>query len=68
MWLEVPDATVAAEHLRAAGLTPLSDPFPIATGRTVEVADRWGNVVGLTDYSAAPDRGRAGGVLNAETG
>jgi len=59
LWLEVPDATVAAASLRAAGVAPLAEPFRVATGLVVEVADPWGNVVGLTDYSAAPHRGRA---------
>jgi hypothetical protein len=27
----------------------------------VEVADPWGNVVGLTDYLHAPERARRGG-------
>lgn len=59
VWLEVPDATAAATRLRAAGV-PLTEPFRVASGRTVEVADPWGNVVGLTDYTGAPDRARPG--------
>jgi predicted enzyme related to lactoylglutathione lyase len=58
VWLEVPDAPAAAEHLRAAGISLLAEPFAVATGHVVEVADRWGNVVGLTDHSAAPERAR----------
>ncbi|WP_053914627.1 extradiol dioxygenase [Streptomyces sp. TP-A0875] len=49
VWLEVPDARAAAGALRAAGVAPLDEPFPGATGWTVEFAHSWGNVVGLTD-------------------
>ena len=64
VWLEVPDAGAAAAQLRAAGVVLLAEPFRVATGTTVEVADAWGNVVGLTDYTAAPDRGRAAGAVH----
>jgi len=56
--LEVPDARSAAEGLAAAGLAAFGPPFRVATGWTVEVADPWGNVVGLTDYSTKPDLAR----------
>lgn len=36
----------------------LADPFQVATGWTVEVADPWGNVIGFTDYTRMPERGR----------
>jgi catechol 2,3-dioxygenase-like lactoylglutathione lyase family enzyme len=49
VWLEVPD-------VRA--LSTVERPFPVATGWTVEVADPWGNVVGFTDYTTMPERGR----------
>ncbi|MEG3630895.1 VOC family protein [Streptomyces poriticola] len=58
VWLEVPDARIAAEALRAADIAPLDDPFPGATGWTVEFADPWGNVLGLTDYTKRPALGR----------
>lgn len=58
VWLEVPDAAAAATRLRAAGVTLLAEPFPVATGVTVEVADAWGNVVGFTDHTAASERAR----------
>ncbi|MBQ0828555.1 VOC family protein [Streptomyces tagetis] len=58
VWLEVPDARAAAGALRAAGVAPLDEPFSVATGWTVEFADPWGNVVGLTDYSRRPELGR----------
>ena len=32
--------------------------FEVATGWTVEVADPWGNVIGLTDYTKDPSRAR----------
>jgi catechol 2,3-dioxygenase-like lactoylglutathione lyase family enzyme len=58
VWLEVADARAATVALAAAGVTPLGEPFRVATGWTVEVADPWGNVVGFTDYTAMPERGR----------
>ncbi|MFJ4689892.1 VOC family protein [Streptomyces sp. NPDC088766] len=58
LWLEVPDARAAARALADAGIQPLDEPFPVATGWTVEVADPWGNVLGLTDYSKRPELGR----------
>lgn len=58
VWLEVPDTRAAAGKLRAAGTPLLDEPFSVATGWTVEVADPWGNVVGFTDYSKRPELGR----------
>ncbi|MGW8061858.1 VOC family protein [Streptomyces ziwulingensis] len=58
VWLEVADAREAAAALRAAGVGPLDEPFSVATGWTVEFADPWGNVVGLTDYTRRPELGR----------
>ncbi|WP_041819450.1 VOC family protein [Streptomyces davaonensis] len=58
VWLEVPDARTAARRLAEAGIAPLDEPFPVATGWTVELADPWGNVIGLTDYSKRPALGR----------
>ena len=58
LWVEVPDARVAARRLADAGITPLDPPFAVATGWTVEVADPWGNVLGFTDYSKRPELGR----------
>ncbi|MEV6119089.1 VOC family protein [Streptomyces sp. NPDC052077] len=58
VWLEVPDARSAARGLRAAGVTPLDEPLSVSTGWTVEFADPWGNVVGLTDYTKRPELGR----------
>ncbi|MBV9355253.1 MAG: VOC family protein [Chloroflexi bacterium] len=54
VWLVVADARAADAALRAAGLTPLAPPFAVRTGWTVEIADPWGNVLGLTDYTSAP--------------
>jgi predicted enzyme related to lactoylglutathione lyase len=59
VWLEVPDARRAAKELAAAGIVPLDEPFSVATGWTVEVADPWGNVIGFTDYRKRPELGRA---------
>lgn len=58
LWLEVPDAREAAVQLRGQGVEPLAEPFEVHTGWTVEIADPWGNVVGFTDYTKAPERGR----------
>ncbi|MFG2553657.1 VOC family protein [Streptomyces sp. NPDC048581] len=58
VWLEVPDARAAARALAGVGITPLDEPFSMATGWTVEIADPWGNVIGLTDYSKRPELGR----------
>lgn len=58
VWLEVADARTAARALRDAGVAPLDEPFSVATGWTVEFADPWGNVIGLTDYSRRPELGR----------
>jgi len=58
LWLEVADARVVARTLRETGVAALADPFPVATGWTVEVADPWGNVIGFTDYTTMPERGR----------
>ena len=51
VWLEVRDA-------RALDLPGGGAAFEVATGWTVEVADPWGNVVGFTDYTTMPARGR----------
>ncbi|MFD4524531.1 VOC family protein [Streptomyces sp. NPDC058470] len=58
VWLEVRDARAVAGMLVAAGVETLDAPFPGATGWTVEIADPWGNVVGLTDYSKRPELSR----------
>ncbi|MEU1297959.1 VOC family protein [Streptomyces sp. NPDC005840] len=58
VWIEVSDARGAAEALRAVGIGLLDEPFPVATGWTVEIADPWGNVVGFTDYAKRPELGR----------
>ncbi|WP_406122936.1 VOC family protein [Streptomyces sp. NBC_00989] len=58
VWLEVPDARRAAQHLTAAGIELLDAPFSVATGWTVEIADPWGNVIGFTDYSKRPELAR----------
>ncbi len=58
VWLEVRDARAAGRALESAGVPPLDAPFSVATGWTVEFADPWGNVIGLTDYSKRPELGR----------
>ncbi|MEU3412317.1 MULTISPECIES: VOC family protein [unclassified Streptomyces] len=58
VWLEVPDARVAARELAAAGIPPLDEIGQGATGWTVEIADPWGNVLGFTDYTKRPSLAR----------
>lgn len=58
LWLEVPDAHAAESLLRERGIEPLEPPRRLRTGFVVEVADPWGNVVGLTDYTLAPAMAR----------
>ncbi|MFF9123427.1 VOC family protein [Streptomyces sp. NPDC014889] len=58
VWLEVPDARTAARALRKAGIELLDEPFAVATGWTVEIADPWGNILGFTDYGKRPELGR----------
>ena len=58
-WLEVRDARATARWLEDRGVDAMGPPFEIATGWTVEIADSWGNVLGFTDYTKAPERGRA---------
>ncbi|MET8683958.1 VOC family protein [Streptomyces sp. NPDC004732] len=58
IWLEVPDARAKGRALAAAGIPLLAEPFSVATGWTVEIADSWGNVVGFTDYLKRPELAR----------
>lgn len=58
VWVEVPDARLAAQELTALGVRILGEPREIQTGWMVEIADPWGNVLGLTDYRKAPARAR----------
>lgn len=61
IWLEVKDARAAAAALRQKGARILSEPMEILTGWAVELADPWGNVLGLTDYLKDPAKGRKTG-------
>jgi predicted enzyme related to lactoylglutathione lyase len=61
IWLEVKDARAAANALRSNGARLLAEPMEILTGWAVELADPWGNVLGLTDYVKDPARGRKTG-------
>jgi predicted enzyme related to lactoylglutathione lyase len=51
----VPDAQAAGAALAAAGVALLGEPRELRTGWVVEVADPWGNVIGLTDYRHTPE-------------
>ncbi|MEV0126416.1 VOC family protein [Streptomyces sp. NPDC050703] len=59
LWLEVPDARAKGRALTAAGIVLIAEPFSVATGWTVEIADPWGNVIGFTDYLKRPELARA---------
>jgi predicted enzyme related to lactoylglutathione lyase len=61
IWLEVKDARAAANALRQEGARVLGEPMEILTGWAVELADPWGNVLGLTDYVKDPSKGRKTG-------
>jgi predicted enzyme related to lactoylglutathione lyase len=58
LWLEVADARATAATLADAGIAPLAVPFEINTGWVVEISDPWGNILGFTDYTKDPARGR----------
>ncbi len=60
VWLEVADARAAGEEVRSRGASHVSAPIQTDTGWIVEVADPWGNVAGLTDYSRRPELRRPG--------
>lgn len=55
VWLVVRDARATSESLATAGVATLGAPREIFTGWVVEIADPWGNVLGLTDYTKRPD-------------
>ncbi|MFB8269248.1 MULTISPECIES: VOC family protein [unclassified Streptomyces] len=59
VWLEVRDAKAAARALTEAGISPIDPPFSTSTGHVVEIADPWGNVIGLTDYLKRPELARS---------
>ena len=58
LWLEVPDARAAAKKLAERGVEPVAEPFEVGTGWAVEIADPWGNLIGLTDYVKRPELAR----------
>ncbi|WP_328754655.1 VOC family protein [Streptomyces sp. NBC_00269] len=59
VWLEVRDAKAAARALAEVGIPPIDPPFSTSTGYVVEIADPWGNVIGLTDYLKRPELARS---------
>ena len=62
LWLEVPNARAAATTLGDAGVGLLAEPKELRTGWVVELADPWGNVIGLTDYLNDPARARPAAI------
>jgi predicted enzyme related to lactoylglutathione lyase len=59
VWLEVADARTTAQILAASGAALLREPWEVGTGWVIEIADPWGNVIGLTDYVKEPSKGRS---------
>ena len=58
----MPDARAAEATLRERGAEPIGPVRELRTGFVIEVADPWGNVVGLTDYTLAPAMARERGL------
>lgn len=58
LWVEVPDAHSAEATLRQRGVPPIGPVAELHTGYVVEIADPWGNVIGLVDYALAPAMAR----------
>lgn len=58
LWLEVPDAHAAEAALHSRGVDPIGPVRELRTGFVIEIADPWGNVIGLTDYTLAPAMAR----------
>src|SRR4029453_516186 len=54
LWLGGPAPPAGGQAPAPAGVALLSEPRELRTGWLVEVADPWGNVVGLTDYLLPP--------------
>ncbi len=55
---EVDDVRVAYAELKAKGVNFLSEPYEINTGLAAEFEDPFGNRLGITDYSKAPELSR----------
>lgn len=58
VWFEVADTNKATEELTLANVEIVSGPTAVRTGTVIEIADPFGNVIGVVDYSAAPDLAR----------
>ncbi len=59
VWLEVKDARATVTELKSFGVSPLGPALRVGTGWVIEVADPFGNVIGLVDYTTDPDLARA---------
>ena len=55
---EVDDVRVTYAELKAKGVNFLSEPYEINTGLAAEFEDPFGNRLGITDYSKAPELSR----------
>ena len=56
IWFVVDSVKTQYQELLEKGICFLSGPFPIRTGLAVEFEDPFGNRLGITDYSGAPQR------------
>lgn len=56
LWVEVADASQVKEH--CVGLGVNGKEIETATGRTYEISDESGNVIGFADYSKKPELAR----------
>ncbi len=54
-WVEVADAEAARREIEQQSPTATIE---TATGRTIEVRDPWGNIVGFADYGKQPQLAR----------
>lgn len=59
VWLELNDARAAVAELEGFGVSTLGPPLQVGTGWVIEVADPFGNVIGLVDYTIRPGLARA---------
>ena len=55
---EVDNVRVTYAELKAKGVNFLSEPYEINTGLAAEFEDPFGNRLGITDYSKAPELSR----------
>lgn len=52
IWFRVDNVKVTYEQLKGRGVVFLSEPFQIQTGMAAQFEDPFGNLIGITDYTA----------------